>query len=418
MQHINTLPNNDDAEKGLIGLTLVHRQIPFGARMLSTTDFYNPFHRIIWSAFLELEADAQEIDPLTAIEIVKRDMPDARVNELTNTAVGIPNTNEEVFVRAVRSASTRRFLIGRLASSIQALERGDKDVIPQLRREIGELEYADEIRSNFTPLSEILERDVKPALIDLCNGITHKISTGFPAIDRAIGGGLSLSDVLLVAGLPGGGKSALVLQIAANMAGAGLPVAFLSGEMSNKENGLRLLGQIAQYTNLNSVTHISQNDRDYLLAWLKNIKQFPLYFDSKTYDLRSLTASLRPLVESAGIKVLVIDYIQLLKYDRSSKHSRTERIAECSQEVKRIAMEYGIAVIEVAQFNREGAKSGKPGMHDLDGSSQLEKDTSLIFILDREEGTPSVTIRIAKGRNTGEATVVGRFNGWKLNFEF
>jgi replicative DNA helicase len=115
----------------------------------------------------------------------------------------------------------------------------------------------------------------------------------------------------------------------------------------------------------------------------------------------------------------VIDYIQLLKLNRVDKHTRTERITECSQEVKRIAMEYGIAVIEVAQFNREGAKSGEPTMHDLEGSSQLEKDTSLIFILDRPNPEqPNVKLRIVKGRNAGTSAIEGFFKGWRLTFDF
>jgi len=418
MQIVNALPNNEDAEKGLIGLTLVKKQIPMGAKILSTTDFYNPFYRVAWSAFLELEADSLEIDTMLAMEIINRERPDFSITQLTNTATGIPNTNEEVFVKAIRSAATRRHLINKLSEGIRSLEKGGKDVISSLRRELNDLEFAEDLRGSFTPLSQIVDTELKQALAELREGRTNKISTGFEAIDRVIGGGLSLSDVLLIAGLPGGGKSALALQLAANIAGNNIPVAYVSGEMSNVENSKRLLSQYADYMNLNSAIHLNETDYDILMQWAEWMKQLPIYFDSKTYDLRTLGVALRPLVETTGAKVLVIDYIQLFKSNKYDKLGRTERISECSQEVKRLAMEFGIAVIEVAQFNREGAKSGKPGMHDLDGSSQLEKDTSLIFILDREEGTTNVVIRVEKGRNSGNAVITGRFDGWKLKFEF
>src|SRR6185295_740622 len=129
MQIVNALPNNEDAEKGLIGLTLVKKQIPMGAKILSTTDFYNPFYRVAWSAFLELEADSLEIDTMLAMEIINRERPDFSITQLANTATGIPNTNEEVFVKAIRSASTRRHLINKLSESIRSLEKGGKDVI-------------------------------------------------------------------------------------------------------------------------------------------------------------------------------------------------------------------------------------------------------------------------------------------------
>lgn len=417
---INELPNSPDAERALIGLTFIHQRIPKGAMVLSTTDFYSPLYREVWRAFLELEEDGKEIDPFAAHAVVRRNRPELAsthpVSELTNTSLGMPNTNETVFVSQIRAAAVRRFIIRELTASIAAVNTGAGGVIQDLRRKLNDLEFVEESKTAFRPLAEIIEREVKPALLDLRHGVTHKISTGFEAIDKAIGGGLSLSDVLLVAGIPGGGKSAFVLQVAVNIAKNGLPVAFLSGEMSDLENANRLISQASKQHNLNSLTHISEGDLEFFTKWADSLKALPIYFDSRTYDLRSLSLALRKMVDDHGVKVLVIDYIQLMKLNRFDKTTRTERITEASQEVKRIAMEYGIAVIEVAQFNREGAKSAKPTMHDLEGSSQLEKDTSLIFILDREES--AITLRIVKGRNTGTNEIAGRFDGWRLGFDF
>jgi replicative DNA helicase len=113
--------------------------------------------------------------------------------------------------------------------------------------------------------------------------------------------------------------------------------------------------------------------------------------------------------------------------ERLERRQRNERIAEASQEVKRLANELGIAIIEVAQFNREGAKSIQAGLHDLEGSGQLEKDASLIFILElsEEEFTDDdrrkyleAKVRIVKGRNVGKSEVVGKFYGRSVQFEF
>ncbi len=419
---INELPGNNEAELSLIGLTFVRGQVPSAAKVLATTDFYSPYLRDVWGACLELEEERQMVEPFAVHDILKRNNPGAAalwpVSSLANTSLGIPITHENVYVEKIRSASVRRFLIRKLYDGIQSLIAGEKGTIQSLRRELNDLEFTEEAKGNFTSLADIFEKQVKPALLDLRQGVTHKISTGFPAIDRIIGGGISLSDVMLVAGIPGGGKSAFVLQLTSNIAKQGIPVAFLSGEMSDKENAFRLLSQSSQTANLNSAVHLSDNDVEFYNKWVDALKTLPIYMDSRTYDLRTLSLSLRNMVENYGVKVLVIDYIQLMKLNRFDKHTRTERITETSQEVKRIAMEYGIAVIEVAQFNREGAKSGKPGMHDLEGSSQLEKDTSLIFIIDREEQSSNVTLRVVKGRNSGLSEVSGRFEGWKLSFEF
>lgn len=420
--NINELPHNADAEKALIGLTFLRQQIPHGAKVLATTDFYSPDFRNVWSACLELEEERQQIDALSVNEVLKREFPGTAaqwsVSSLMNLIEGAAPTNEQIFVKKIRSASVRRYLIRKLNNGIQSLIKGDKGVIQDLRRDLNEIEFAEDLKGNFISIGDVITKEVKPALYDLQFGRSDKIPTGFEAIDRVIGGGISLSDVMLIAGLPGGGKSALVLQIASNLVKQGLPVAYLSGEMSNKENVFRMLSQFTGTQNLNSKARISSQEVEFYYKWADSMIELPLYLDCRTYDLRSLATSLRSLVDEKGIKCLVIDYIQLFKLNRFDRQGRTERVAEASQEVKRLAMEYGIAVIEVAQFNREGMKSGKPQMHDLEASSQLEKDTSLIFIIDHEEGSQNVGLRIVKGRNSGTSEIAGRFEGYKLTFEF
>jgi replicative DNA helicase len=238
-------------------------------------------------------------------------------------------------------------------------------------------------------------------------------------LDIAIGGGLSPSDVVITAGLTGGGKSAFVLQLSYQIAMHGFPVAFLSGEMTNRENGLRLLSQASRFLNLNSVDRLTSAERAGLLPWADHISQLPIYFDHKTSDVKTLAAQLRALVREKGVKVLVVDYIQLLKVQKVDPKTRHERITEASQEIKRMANELEICVIEVAQFNRVGSKSDRPSMHDLEASGQLEKDASLIFLIDRDAANPqAVTLRIVKGRNSGQGKIEGIFNGANLRFDF
>lgn len=421
---IDELPHNEEAERNLIALALLRKCVPAGARSLATTDFYKPEHRETWSAFLELEADGREVEPLTAHDIIRRNRPDLAerfpVSSLVGVTIGMVDCSESVFVERIRNASVRRHILRKLDGAARLIERGTRGAIETLRRELADLDALESSTGAFRSLADVMERDVKPALHDLAHGVTGRISTGFRAIDRCIGGGLSLSDVLLVAGLPGGGKSALVLQMAVGIAKQGNPVAVLSGEMSDRENALRLISQAGGMHNLNAVTHLGDSDLRFALEWADDLKGLPIFFDSRSSDLRSVSAAMQGMVERHGVKVLVIDYIQLLRLNRfETRQSRSERIAECSQEVKRIAMQHGVAVVEVGQFNREGAKSGKPSMHDLEGSGQLEKDASLIFVIDADENFPErVTIRIAKGRNAGTSAIEGRFYGSRLTFEF
>lgn len=397
-------PYSPDAERYVIGTAVLDGSVPPVARDLATTEF-SLVNNHTWAAILELDADGMPIEPTSVCEIVRRNKGDLTVPELMQMTSGIPhNFNPAVYVEKIQSCALRRERIRELNDEIKAVASG-------------KLELSSVRRNSFVSLSDIIEREVKPALQDLRHGITHRISTGFPRIDNVIGGGLSTSDVLLVAALTGQGKSAFVLQMAFNIAFAGYPVGFLSGEMSNRENVLRLLSQQTKFMNLNAVTEIDDSELNWLNKSADLLKDVPLYFDSKSFDMQTISRNVRELVKNHGIKVLVLDYIQLLKLNRFDKQTRFERISECSQEVKRLASELEIAVIEVAQFNREGAKSGKPKLHDLDGASQLEKDISLCFILDRD-GSDNINLRVEKGRNAGKCEIAGRFTGINLNFEF
>lgn len=419
---MDKLPNNLDAERNLIGLCLLEGHIPQSAKALDATDFYDVNYRSAWHAFLDLDRQGKEIEPFTAFDIMANNgaSPSFKMMDLANTSHGmIHGVNERVWVNQLKECSLKRYLIKELTNQISALQtETGADVIRNLKAKIDELEIHSEAMGGFRDLAEIIDKDVLPALEDLHNHKNDKIPTGFKAIDHVIGGGLSTSDLLLVAGVPGSGKSAFVLQMAANIARQGTPVAFLSGEMTDKENIFRLLTQTSRIPNLNSLMHITATEKDDLYDWAAELKKLPMMFDSRTYDLASINKAMRGLIETRQVKVLVIDYIQLLKLDRNKRQERYERITEVSQEIKRTAMEYGIAVIEVAQFNRVGAKSDKPSMHDLEGSSQLEKDTSLIFIIDRELNSDAVTLRIVKGRNTGTCELDGTYLGKYLTFEF
>jgi len=412
------LPSVPDAEKKLIGLVLLEQFLPTEATVLTAEDFFSLHWRQAWTAIAELAKNGEVVEPLAVHKQLKELGSTLTVAELLNTTTGMVRMNAQSLVKHILDTSQRRRLIKELSQSVTQLTVGEVDVA-DIKARVASLKDTD-FKSSFRSLGDILETEVRPALGELSKGVTHKISTGFTAIDDVIGGGLSPSDVLVVAAMTGAGKSAFALQLASNIAMQNIPVAFASGEMSDKENAMRLLSQCAKVFNLNTATRIYETEYDYLNRWLDHdqFKSLPLFFDSKTSDLRSLNRNLKYFVEAHGIKVLVIDYIQLFRLDRYDKVSRVERIAEASQEVKRMAMEHGISIVEVAQFNREGAKSGKPTMSDLEGSSQLEKDASLIFIIDRDPETDDIELRIVKGRNTAKSSIRGKFIGPYLLFNF
>lgn len=432
------LPSSDESERVILGSVLIdNRVFEQAAEALTAEDFYSPLNRRVFSAMLELHHSSQPIDPILIGEVLKREGSIdsiGGITTITNLTFGLPHhSNIGEYIRTVREKARVRELIrtcNKIVGDALAEEETPEAVFTIAQTEINDLCLRAEVggtEERFIPLERIISTDITRILNNLREGKNEKIKTGFQIIDSTIGGGISLSDVLLLVADTGAGKSALALQMAYQIANQGIPTAFLAGEMTNAENVNRLLSQVSGMVNLNWLTHITAGEHDFLTKWADAIKHVPLYFDHKTCDLQTLGTHLRSLVRRSGVKVLVIDYIQLLKVDRVEKRKRNERIAEASQEVKRIANDLGIAIIEVAQFNREGAKASKATLHDLEGSGQLEKDASMIFILELEDAEfresdhrkyRPAKIRIVKGRNAGKSEIDGKFFGSSLQFNF
>lgn len=433
-----SLPSSPESEQVILGSILLDNgAIQQVAESVEAEDFYSPLNRRVFAGMLSLYAKQSPIDPILVAEEMKSDGGiDAYggPSTITNLSFGIPHfMNLEKYIEVVRQKSNLRQLIRRchaIAANALAEEMEPASVFADAQAQINDLclqAESGDSDEHFVPLRKIIAGEVFPALDRLLEGRSVKIPLGFPAIDRAIGGGIALSDVMLVAADTGAGKSAFALQAAFQIAKQGFPTAFLAGEMTNLENVMRLLSQVSGITNLNWLTHISQNEYDDLQAWAMDIQNAPINFEHRISDLQTLGTHLRSLVRREKTKVLVIDYIQLFKLEKVDRRKRNERIAEASQETKRLANELGIGIIEVAQFNREGAKAAKATLHDLEGSGQLEKDASLICLLELSDDESKdaagrkfldSTVRIVKGRNTGRAEILGRFYGSSVRFDF
>lgn len=411
------LPSNKDLEMQFIGQSIVDGVI--ASRELTTNEFYNSNYRAAWSAICELDEENKEIEVFGIHRIGKQNGLSLTVSELANTTHGlIRNGLNGVHAKELKNLALRRQLIREFSLAAAELEtKSDlSEVLENIDGKLRDIRLGLGGNYGFVPLSEIIDKKVKPALIDLQHGRTAKISTGFDELDKVIGGGFVPGDVVLIVADTGNGKSALALQLADKIATAGSAVAFASGEMRDLENGLRLLSQNARVTNLNSVVRISESDVKFLNEWADHIKPRPIHFDHTSGDIKTLRKTLKLLIAKNDVKVVMIDYIQLYKLSPNDKLGRVERLTELSQEVKRLANEFDVCIVEVAQFNREGMKSSKPSMHDLEGSGQFEKDTSLIFIIDRLEND-AIEIRIEKGRNAGKTKIPGLFIGKELRFE-
>lgn len=414
---------NHELEKQMIGQMLVDQAIP--SHELTIADFNNLHYKACWSAGLDLEQQGKQIEPFAIAEIVKPVYPTLTPREIAQYGHGLIMKHDmSDWVRQIKGLAVKRQLkamhlraaeLITVDADVDVLLSNAETIVSDLRSDNGASNG-----SGFVSLFDVMNYQVRPGLLEMLKGESStKLQTGFPNLDEAIGGGLPLPGITIVAALTSAGKSAFVLQMAKQMATRGIPAAYVSAEMSNIENGYRLVSQSARVVNLNSVMRINQTFYDAVQPYIDHMQDDPLWMSDKISDVQTLSAYLRPYVRDKGVKVVVVDYVQLFKLEKHDKLKRIERIQNGSQELKRLSTELGISIVLVAQFNREGAKSGKPSLHDLEGSSQLEKDASVVLIIDRDETDKNfVTMRIEKGRNSGVAEITGNFEGHTLNFRF
>lgn len=215
------------------------------------------------------------------------------------------------------------------------------------------------------------------------------IPTGFLDLDKQLHGGLKAGQVCVVAARPAVGKSVFGLNVAAHAAiKRGIPSVFYSLEMGRLELATRLIASEAKVP-LDRLQEgqILQADDEKIKSHIEEIRDAPLYIDDTPgVDIAMLANSIQFMVRRYGVQLVVLDYLQLVA-GRKGEKSRQEEVSHVSRTLKLIAKREGIALIAIAQLNRnsESRSTGKPQISDLRESGSIEQDADLVILLHRED---------------------------------
>ena len=248
-------------------------------------------------------------------------------------------------------------------------------------------------------------------------GTLSGVTTGFHWLDRMTDG-LQFREMALIAARPSVGKTAIAIAIAeAAAVRAKVPTLFISLEMSKEAIFRRSVASIGSVSMQNLKSgNLTEGDMRSMSAATGKISAAPLWFldGSSSQSIASITANVRRAVRKHGVKLVIVDYIQKVKAaDKAEK--RTYEVAEVSGKLKDIAVQTGVAMLCLAQLNRENEKEkGRtPRLSDLADSGQLERDADCVMLLDRDrrEAKGEASIIIAKQRD-GECGIVKlHYNG-------
>ncbi|MBF0428565.1 MAG: replicative DNA helicase [Magnetococcales bacterium] len=416
-----------EAEQSVLGAILLDNSVmDHVADILVPEDFYVGANRVAFQAMLALLDRGEPADPIILKQYLEKN------NELD--AVGgagyfarlidtVPATaNAKAYAHLVRDKSILRTLAHAASSIAEDVYRDTTLPVDQLldmaeHRIFAVGESRLQRRSNYfdlktilPPIFERLER-----LMSRQEAITG-VATGFTDLDRLLAG-LQKSDLLILAGRPAMGKTALVMNMAANAAMLhSAPVAIFSLEMSKEQLTTRLLSATARVDAQGLRTgKIRDEDYNKLVHAAQELSQAPLYIDdSPNLSIMSLRSKARRLKRDKGIQLLIVDYLQLMQAD-GNQDNRVQEISQISRGLKGLAKELDIPVLALSQLSRkvEERPNKKPMLSDLRESGSIEQDADIVLFVFREEvykeNDPSLAglaeIIIAKQRNGPTGTV-------------
>ncbi|MCJ7746497.1 MAG: replicative DNA helicase, partial [Desulfobacterales bacterium] len=406
-------PQNIEAEQSVLGGILIENgAINKVMEILTVDDFYRDSHQRIFNALVDLSERDEPADLITLTnELRKSNQLDSigGASYLASLIDSVPTAaNIEYYAKIVKEKAILRKLI-----------ETSTDIITQSYEDRGDVEsFLDEAER---AIFEISEKRVKPSFYSIRDIVKESFKTlerlfekkelvtgvpsGFKELDR-LTAGFHASDLIIVAGRPSMGKTALCLNLAQYAAiEKRIPVAIFSLEMSKEQLVIRMLCSEAQVEGTRLRTgFLTESDWPKLTLAAGNLSDAPIFIDdSAAISVLELRAKSRRLKGDYGLGMLIIDYLQLMK-GRTRVESRQQEISEISRSLKALAKELNIPVIAVSQLSRktEERTGNRPQLSDLRESGAIEQDADLILFIYRDE----IYNRSEDNPNKGKAEVI------------
>ncbi len=403
------LPHNEEAEQGLLGALLIdNRALENIADFLRPEHFFIPAHARIYEAIQKMTDRGQNASPVTLKNYFEKDADltdvggGAYLAELAGSVVSIMNVPD--YASTVYDLYLRRELI-RVGETVvhnsfeHTLDKTASDTIEEAEAKLFELAETGDSRGNFTTLRDSVLVAIEHAEKAFkTEGHVTGVTSGLIDMDKKLGG-FQNSDLLILAGRPSMGKTALATNMAFNAAKAyaesggaeGAIVGFFSLEMSSDQLATRILADQSGVSGDDiRKGNIRQEDFRAFVEASQKLSQIPLYIDdTPALTIGAVRTKARRLKRQHGLGLLVIDYLQLLRGNgsRQSMENRVNEVSEITRGLKAIAKELQIPVIALSQLSRqvESREDKRPQLSDLRESGSIEQDSDVVMFVYREE---------------------------------
>jgi len=406
-------PNNIDAEQALLGAILVNNDAYYRVSdFLEAGHFFEELHRRIYEVATSLIKAGKVATPITLKTFLgDQDLGGVTVSQYLARLAGEATTviNAQDYGRTIYDLAVRRSLIGIGEELVNEaydspVESSPRDQIEEAERRLYELAETGRYDGGFQRFADALTGAIDMAAAAFKReGKLSGIATGLKDLDRIMGG-MQQSDLVILAGRPGMGKTALATNIAFNVARAyegekqqdgsiktvnGGIVGFFSLEMSSEQLATRI---VAEQSGVPSYRirrgDISEPDFYKITDVARDMQTIPFYIDQTGgISIAQLTARARRLKRQRGLDMLVVDYLQLLSGSAKKGENRVQELTEITTGLKALAKELNVPVLALSQLSRqvEQRDDKRPQLSDLRESGSIEQDADMVMFVFREE---------------------------------
>jgi replicative DNA helicase len=427
-------PHNLEAEQSALGGMLLSQEaVAEVVEEIAGVDFYAGKHELIYNAILNLFGRGEPTDVIAVTDELNKQgnlLKAGGSDYLHSLASYVPTAaNAGYYAKIVGDKAILRRLIDagtRIAQSGYDSQGEVEDLVNQAQAEVYKVS-SQSSKEDYVGLSDSLEAAIHDIeLAQNRGGEMTGTPTGFTDLD-AYTHGLHAGQLIIVAARPAVGKSTFALDIARNAAVRhNQATIFFSLEMGRSEIAMRMLSaESSIYLQSMRKGTISEGDWTRLAAVRGRINDAPLYIDdSPNMSLVEIRAKCRRLAQQVDLKLVVIDYIQLMSSGKKVE-SRQQEVSEFSRALKLLAKELGLPVVALSQLSRqaEQSKDKRPELSHLRESGSLEQDADVVVLLHREgiyerdhPRAGEADLILAKQRNGPTGTVTVAFHGQYSRF--
>jgi replicative DNA helicase len=401
----NTQPSNLEAEQALLGSILINNDIiDEVSSIVNAHIFYDPAHIKIYEVIESLNNKGMIANPITLKNFFEKDnmLNDVGGTEYLVKLTRFSSSSKQAidYAKIIHEMYLRRELV-QISNKLNAdtlnansKEQNAEGIIEDTEKLLFDLAERGTFSQSFLKFNKALDQTIEMATLAMKNdqGIVG-VPTGLTDLDEKLGG-LHKSDLIILAGRPSMGKTALATNIAYNAAQNVLKrqeksaVAFFSLEMSSEQLSTRILSEQARIKS-DDIRRgkVTEEEINRYIETSRNIYNLPLYIDeTPAITIATLSNRARRIKRLFGLSLIVVDYIQLMRSNSNKNEGRVQEISEITQGLKALAKELSIPVLALSQLSRavEQRDDKQPQLADLRESGSIEQDADVVMFVYRE----------------------------------